>query len=72
MKNLQEVEMTFLLLLKNMIAPCQMSLDVNLTGTFMVTQAVGKVMKLQGKGAIINIASDVAVVSPKSKNLRTG
>lgn len=42
----------------------QVSLDVNLTGTFLVTQAVGAAMKRQRRGAIINIASDVAVISP--------
>lgn len=42
----------------------QVSLDVNLTGTFLITQAVGKVMKRQRRGVIINIASDVAVISP--------
>jgi NAD(P)-dependent dehydrogenase (short-subunit alcohol dehydrogenase family) len=40
------------------------SFDVNLTGTFLITQAVGKVMKQQKKGVIINIASDVALISP--------
>ncbi|MBN2121138.1 MAG: SDR family oxidoreductase [Candidatus Omnitrophica bacterium] len=42
----------------------QISLDVNLTGTFLITQAVGRIMKLKKKGVIINVASDVAVVSP--------
>jgi NAD(P)-dependent dehydrogenase (short-subunit alcohol dehydrogenase family) len=42
----------------------EVSLDVNLTGTFLITQAVGKVMKQHKKGVIINIASDVAVISP--------
>lgn len=32
-------------------------LDVNLTGTFLVCQAVGRLMKEQGGGAIVNIAS---------------
>lgn len=40
------------------------ALRINLTGTFLVTQAVGRVMLLQGKGVIINIASDVGVISP--------
>ena len=39
-------------------------LDVNLTGTFFITQAVGRVMKKQQKGVVINVASDVAVISP--------
>ncbi len=42
----------------------QVSLDVNLTGTFLVTQAIGAMMKRQRRGAIVNIASDVAVISP--------
>ena len=42
----------------------QVSLDVNLTGTFLVTQAVGAIMKAQRRGSIVNIASDVAVISP--------
>lgn len=40
------------------------ALDVNLTGTFLVTQAVGKAMRAAGKGVVLNIASDVALVSP--------
>lgn len=42
----------------------QVSVDVNLTGTFLITQAIGRVMKRQGRGVVINIASDVAVISP--------
>lgn len=42
----------------------QVSLDVNLTGTFLVTQAVGALMKRHRRGTIVNIASDVAVISP--------
>lgn len=42
----------------------QVAIDVNLTGTFLITQAVGRIMKTQGKGVIVNIASDVAVISP--------
>jgi NAD(P)-dependent dehydrogenase (short-subunit alcohol dehydrogenase family) len=42
----------------------QISLDVNLTGTFLITQAVGRVMKAKKYGVIINVASDVAVISP--------
>lgn len=32
-------------------------LDVNLTGTFLMTQSVGRVMRVQGKGIIINLVS---------------
>lgn len=35
----------------------QRTLDVNLSGAFFTTQAVGRVMRAQGEGAIINIAS---------------
>lgn len=42
----------------------QVSLDVNLTGTFLVTQAIGAMMKQQRRGSIVNIGSDVAVISP--------
>ena len=42
----------------------QVSLDVNLTGTFLITQSVGRVMRKQEKGVVINIASDVALISP--------
>lgn len=40
------------------------ALKVNLTGLFLCTQAVGNVMCKQEKGVIINIASDVGVISP--------
>jgi NAD(P)-dependent dehydrogenase (short-subunit alcohol dehydrogenase family) len=42
----------------------QESINVNLTGTFLVTQAVGKIMKAQKSGVIVNVASDVALISP--------
>ena len=42
----------------------QISLDVNLSGTFLITQAVGRVMKKQSMGVVINVASDVAIISP--------
>lgn len=42
----------------------QKALDVNLTGTFLMTQAVGKVMRAAGRGVLLNIASDVALISP--------
>lgn len=42
----------------------RLSLDVTVTSTYLITQAVGRVMKRQGRGSIVNIASDVAVISP--------
>ncbi len=46
------------------------ALDVNLTGTFLVTQAVGRLMKAQQRGVVVNIASDVAVISPDHRIYR--
>lgn len=46
------------------------ALRVNLTGTFLVTQAVGKVMVAQRRGVIVNIASDVGVISPDHRIYR--
>jgi len=40
------------------------ALRINLTGAFLVTQTVGKVMCDQQRGSIINIASDVGLISP--------
>ena len=42
-------------------------MNVNLTGTFLGCQVVGKKMLAQGKGSIINIASLYGVVSPNHK-----
>src|SRR5262245_58252978 len=42
----------------------QAALDVNLTGAFLCTQAVGKVMIAQKRGVVLNIASDVGNISP--------
>ncbi len=39
-------------------------LKVNLTGPFLVTQSVGRIMVNQQSGVILNIASDVGVISP--------
>lgn len=35
-------------------------LDVNLTGAFLMTQSVGRVMRAQGKGVIINLITESA------------
>lgn len=40
------------------------ALRVNLTGAMLMTKIVGPLMVRQGKGSIINIASDVGVISP--------
>lgn len=42
----------------------QHSIDVNLTGTFLCSQIIGKQMVKQKKGNIINIASTYGVVAP--------
>ena len=42
-------------------------LKVNLTGTQIMCKLIGPVMVKQGKGSIINIASDVGVISPDQR-----
>jgi NAD(P)-dependent dehydrogenase (short-subunit alcohol dehydrogenase family) len=42
----------------------QRALDVNLTGTFLMTQAVGRVMVEQRRGVVLNIAAVYGMVSP--------
>ena len=42
-------------------------IDVNLTGTFLVTQVLGGDMAARGRGAIINIGSLYATVSPDQR-----
>jgi len=65
MKNLQKGGLDFFAVFEDYDAALwQISLDVNLTGTFLMTQAVGKVMKRRQKGVVINICSDLAVISP--------
>jgi D-threitol dehydrogenase (NAD+) len=39
------------------------TLDVNLTGTFLMAQAVGRHMRAAGKGTIVNLASQAATVA---------
>ena len=43
------------------------ALDVNMTGMFIVTQAVARVMSQQGKGSIINICSTYGLVGPDQR-----
>lgn len=40
------------------------SIEVNITGTFLCSQILGSQMALQGKGAIVNIASTYGIVAP--------
>lgn len=44
-------------------------IDVNLTGTFLVSQEVGKFMIQQGKGKIINISSAAGIRARPPENL---
>ena len=39
-------------------------LDVNLTGTFLMTQSVGRLMRVQGRGTIVNL---IAAPKPESE-----
>lgn len=48
----------------------QQSLDVNLTGAFLCSQAVGKVMVRQRRGVIVNICSTYGVVAPDQRLYR--
>ena len=45
------------------VADWDATMDVNLKGTFVVSQAVGRVMLAQGGGKIINLASQAATVA---------
>ncbi len=40
------------------------TLDTNLKGTFLCTQAAGQIMRSQGRGAIVNIASTAGKAQP--------
>lgn len=42
----------------------QRSLDVNVTGTFLMCQVVGSAMAERGRGSIINVASTYGLVAP--------
>ncbi len=45
----------------------QNSLDVNLTGTFLCCQAVGRVMVAQRQGVVVNVSSTYGVVAPDQR-----
>ncbi len=45
----------------------QESIDVNLTGTFLFTQQVCKIMEKQGRGSIINLGSNYGLVGPDQR-----
>lgn len=46
------------------LALWQRALNVNLTGMFLVTQAVGRIMVRQRRGVIVNMASDLGLIAP--------
>ncbi len=48
----------------------QQSLDVNLTGAFLCSQAVGKLMVGQGRGVIVNVSSTYGLVAPDQRLYR--
>lgn len=45
------------------LADWNLTIAVNLTGTFLVTQRVGRVMLTAGRGKVINIASQAGIVA---------
>jgi 2-deoxy-D-gluconate 3-dehydrogenase len=57
------------------LARWQASLDVNLTGTFLVTRACARTMERQGdrgRGAIVNLSSTYGLVGPDQRTYRAG
>jgi len=52
------------------VALWEEALRVSLTGSFLCSQAVGRQMKVQGRGVMLNIASDVGIISPDHRIYR--
>ena len=50
----------------------QRTLDVNLTGSFLMAQAVGRAMIAQGGGKIVNLASQAGSVTSQAKACASG
>lgn len=44
--------------------------DVGVTGAFLMSQAVGKLLAAQGSGVVLNVASDLSVVAPDHRIYR--
>ena len=54
------------------LANWRRSMDVNLTGTFLVSRAVCRNMEQTGEGTIVNIASHYGVIGPDQRIYRDG
>ena len=54
------------------IGDWQQSVDVNLTGTFLLTQAVCRVFEKEGRGNIVNICSTYGLVGPDQRLYNEG